>query len=66
MLPSTRLRAQAGRAPLLTTGGMQEVQSAERVFYLNQQQLEGVHSDPENHRVQVRGGAWEPRTARCM
>jgi hypothetical protein len=38
---------------VLTTAGMQEVQCAERVFYLNQQQLEALHRDPQNNRLQV-------------
>ena len=34
-------------------GGVQEVQYAERTFYLNAQQLEGVSRDPGAHRVQL-------------
>mgnify|MGYP001810238098 CR=1 FL=1 len=50
---------QPGRMPVLTTAGMQAVQSTERVFYLTHQQLDAAQRDPENHRVQVRGfHAW--------
>ena len=45
---------QPGRPPVVTSHGPQEVQSADRVFYLNQQQLEPAQQDPANHRVQVR------------
>lgn len=47
--------AQPGRPPMLTAQGTQGVQSADRVFYLNHQQLDPVQRDPENYRVQVRG-----------
>lgn len=57
VLAPVRLRPQPGRPPVLTTGGMQEVQCAERVFYLNQQQLEAVHRDPQHNRLQVGSAA---------
>ena len=56
ILPPAQLKPQTGRPPMLTAGGMQEVQCADRVFYLNQQQLEDVSRSPGSHRVQVRPG----------
>ncbi|KAI3425891.1 hypothetical protein D9Q98_007864 [Chlorella vulgaris] len=44
VLPPTRLKTQLG---------MQGLQQCERIFYLNQQQLEAVQRDPENHRVEA-------------
>ena len=45
---------QPGRPPVVTSQGPQEVQSGDRVFYLNAQQLEPAQRDPENYRLQVR------------
>jgi hypothetical protein len=41
---------------VLTATGMAQVQSGDRTFYLNQQQLDAVQRDPQNNRVQVRAG----------
>lgn len=53
LLAPSRLRPQLGRPPLPTTSGLQEVQLAERVFFLTQQQVERVQADPAARRVQV-------------
>eukprot|EP00887_Chlorella_sp_A99_P007921 scaffold12.g7921.t1 len=47
------VQCQLGRPPLPTTSGLQEVQLAERVFFLTQQQVERVQADPAARRVQV-------------
>ena len=58
---------QPGRPPVVTSHGPQEVQCADRVFYLNAQQLESAQRDPHNYRVQVRVAAgklgWHMRLA---
>ena len=61
---------QPGRPPVVTSHGPQEVQSADRVFYLNQQQLEPAQQDPANHRVQVRlladrSSSWQMWAGSC-
>ena len=44
---------QLGRAPLATPTGLQEVQAAERVFFLSQQQVEQIQGSRGSFRLQV-------------
>ncbi|KAL6784782.1 SIZ1 [Auxenochlorella protothecoides x Auxenochlorella symbiontica] len=53
LLPPALLKPMPGRAPVLTTQGMQGVQGTERIFYLSSQQIELVTRHHDDHRIQL-------------
>lgn len=56
LLPPALLKPVPGRAPVLTTQGMQAVQGTERVFYLSSEQLDLVTRHHADHKIQVGRG----------